>query len=127
MDNNQNSNNQNQQAYGRQQFDQPQQGYGQQQYNQPQQPPFYSGVNPNGQAKDSSGMTFGILSIIFGILFAPVGLVLSIIGLVKSSKNKSTSVPTILNWIGLGISALFLVLLIFFLQVLYLPSIKQKI
>lgn len=159
MDNNQNSNNQNHQAYGRQQFDQPQQGYGQQQYNQPQQgygqqqynqpqqgygqqhnqpqqgygqqynqsqqaygqqsynsqqPPVYSGVNPNGQAKDSRGMTFGILSIIFGILFAPVGLVLSIIGLVKSSKNKSTSVPAILNWIGLGISALLLVLSIIF-------------
>ena len=137
MDNNQNSNNQNHQAYGRQQFDQPQQGYGQQQYNQPQQgygqqqynqsqqaygqqaynsqqPPVYSGVNPNGQAKDSRGMIFGILSIIFGILFAPVGLVLSIIGLVKSSKNKSTSVPAILNWIGLGISALLLVLSIIF-------------
>ena len=124
MDNNQNSNNQNHQAYGRQQFDQPQQGYGQQ-YNQSQQaygqqsynsqqPPVYSGVNPNGQAKDSRGMAFGILSIIFGILFSPVGLVLSIIGLVKSSKNKSTSVPAILNWIGLGISALLLVLSIIF-------------
>ena len=91
-----------------------QQGYAQQnQYNQQQsyaqQPPVYQPASPN-IPKDDAGKTLGILSIIFGIFIAPVGLILSIVGLVKASKNTNNNFPTVLNFIGLGLSGFVIVI-----------------
>ena len=101
-----------QQGYG-QQSPYTQQGYVQQnQYNQQgyaQQPPVYQPASPN-IPKDDAGKTLGILSIIFGIFIAPVGLILSIVGLVKASKNTNNNFPTVLNFIGLGLSGFVIVI-----------------
>ena len=84
-----------------------QQQYSQQVYNQ--QPPVYQ-PSPSNIPRDDAGKTLGILSIIFGLFIAPVGLILSIIGLVKASKNTNNNFPTVLNFIGLGLSGFVIVI-----------------
>ena len=102
----------NQQGYNQQQQYNQQGYYQQQQYSQQgyyQQPPVYQPASPN-IPKDDAGKTLGILSIIFGLFIAPVGLILSIVGLVKASKNTNNTFPTVLNFIGLGLSGFVIVI-----------------
>ena len=106
-----------QQQYSQQVYNQQQQ-YSQQVYNQQQQysqqvynhqPPVYQ-PSPSNIPRDDAGKTLGILSIIFGLFIAPVGLILSIVGLVKASKNTNNNFPTVLNFIGLGLSGFVIVI-----------------
>lgn len=98
-----------QQQYSQQGYYQQQQYQVNQQQGYNQQPPVYQ-PSPSNIPRDDAGKTLGILSIIFGLFIAPVGLILSIVGLVKASKNTNNNFPTVLNFIGLGLSGFVIVI-----------------